>query len=87
MLMSLGAVAQRTPTPNDTIQSPKVLDDKRVMIQIYGPKAEEVGTRGLTGGNTSLNTPRYCSGNKRSSRLDDYVYNLAETKFIREGQT
>lgn len=43
---------QRTPTPNDTLKSPKVLDDKRVMIQIYAPKASEVVVGGdfLSGG-------------------------------------
>ena len=33
---------QRTPTPNDTLKSPKVLADKRAIIQIYAPKASEV---------------------------------------------
>lgn len=48
-LMSMGALAQmpaRTPTPNDTLQSPEVLDDKRVMIQIYAPKASDVTVGG-----------------------------------------
>src|SRR4051794_5581594 len=48
-LISMGAMAQpppRTPTPNDTLHSPKVLDDKRVMIQIYAPKASEVTVGG-----------------------------------------
>lgn len=55
-LLSMGATAQlpqRTPTPNDTLQSPKVLGDKRVMIQIYAPKASEV----IVGGD-------FLSGNK-----------------------
>ncbi|QHV99370.1 esterase [Spirosoma endbachense] len=49
ILISMGAVAQmpaRTLMPNDTLQSPKVLADKRVMIQIYAPKAEEVSVGG-----------------------------------------
>ncbi|MBC3785509.1 esterase [Spirosoma utsteinense] len=48
-LISVGALAQlptRTPTPNDTLQSPRVLTDKRVMIQIYAPKADEVTVGG-----------------------------------------
>jgi enterochelin esterase-like enzyme len=48
-LISVGALAQlpgRTPTPNDTLQSPRVLADKRVLIQIYAPKAEEVTVSG-----------------------------------------
>lgn len=44
---------QRTPTPNDTLKSPKVLDDKRVVIQIYAPKASDV----MVGGD-------FASGNK-----------------------
>ncbi|GAB4004216.1 alpha/beta hydrolase-fold protein [Spirosoma migulaei] len=48
-LISMGAMAQmpqRTPTPNDTLNSPKVLSDKRVIIQIYAPKATEVTVGG-----------------------------------------
>ena len=44
-LITVGAIAQapqRTPTPNDTLKSPKVLDDKRVALQLYAPKANEV---------------------------------------------
>lgn len=37
---------QRTPTPNDTLKSPQVLADKRVLIQIYAPKASEVTVGG-----------------------------------------
>ncbi|GAB3954261.1 esterase family protein [Spirosoma harenae] len=37
---------QRTPTPNDTLKSPKVLDDKKVLLQIYAPKASEVTVGG-----------------------------------------
>lgn len=33
---------QRPPTPDDTLKSPQALADKRVMIQIYAPKADEV---------------------------------------------
>ncbi|GAB2535094.1 esterase [Spirosoma aerophilum] len=47
--MAAGAMAQapqRTPTPNDTLKSPRVLDDKRVVLQIYAPKASEVTVSG-----------------------------------------
>ena len=40
--LSMAQPAQRQPTPNDTLQSPKLLTDKRVAIQIYAPKATEV---------------------------------------------
>lgn len=36
----------RTPTPNDTLTTPKVLSDKRVLLQIYAPKASEVTATG-----------------------------------------
>lgn len=48
-LLTIAAFAQtpqRTPTPNDTLKSPKVMDDKRVMLQIYAPKASEVMVMG-----------------------------------------
>src|SRR4051812_1485347 len=49
------AQAPRTPTPNDTLTSPKVLGDKRVIIQIYAPKASEVLVSGdFTPGNKPL---------------------------------
>lgn len=35
-------VAQRQPTPNDTLKSPEVLSDGRVAFRIYAPKASEV---------------------------------------------
>lgn len=44
-LLALTATAQmqqRQPTPNDTLKSPKVLADNRVLLQIYAPKASEV---------------------------------------------
>ncbi len=44
--VSMAQMAQRQPTPNDTLQSPKVLNDKRVAIQIYAPKATEVTVGG-----------------------------------------
>ena len=42
----LAQAPQRQPTPNDTLKSPKVMDDKRVAIQIYAPKASEVTVSG-----------------------------------------
>ncbi|MGA0557709.1 esterase [Larkinella sp. VNQ87] len=45
LLLSVQALAQtpqRQPTPNDTLKSPRVLPDNRVMLQIYAPKASEV---------------------------------------------
>jgi enterochelin esterase-like enzyme len=65
-LLSVGALAQmpaRTPTPNDTLRSPKVLDDKRVMIQIYAPKASEVTVGGdFLSGNKPLSLTKNDQG-------------------------
>jgi enterochelin esterase family protein len=33
---------QRAPTPNDTLKSPEVLPDSRVVFRIYAPKATEI---------------------------------------------
>ncbi|MCP5146107.1 MAG: esterase [Gammaproteobacteria bacterium] len=44
-LLAFNAYAQmpaRTPTPNDTLQSIEVLDDNRVTLRVYAPKADEV---------------------------------------------
>jgi enterochelin esterase family protein len=38
--------AQRQPTPNDTLKSPEVLNDGRVVFRIYAPKASEVTVGG-----------------------------------------
>lgn len=38
--------AQRQPTPNDTLKSPEVLSDGRVVFRIYAPKATEVTVGG-----------------------------------------
>lgn len=59
---------QRTPTPNDTLTSPKVLGDKRVMIQIYAPKASDV-----------LVTGDFSSGNKPLplTKNDQGVWSIA----------
>lgn len=37
---------QRQPTPNDTLKSPEVLADGRVVFRIYAPKADEVTVGG-----------------------------------------
>ena len=37
---------QRQPTPNDTLKSPEVLPDHRVVFRIYAPKASEVAVSG-----------------------------------------
>lgn len=49
LLVSYQAVAQmpqRQPTPNDTLKSPRILDDKRAVISVYAPKASEVVVSG-----------------------------------------
>ncbi len=38
--------AQRQPTPNDTLKSPEILADGRVVLRIYAPKATEVSVSG-----------------------------------------
>jgi enterochelin esterase-like enzyme len=37
---------RREPTPNDTLKSPEVLPDHRVIFRIYAPKASEVSVSG-----------------------------------------
>lgn len=37
---------QRTPTPNDTLQSVKVLSDGRIALNIYAPQAKKVDIEG-----------------------------------------
>lgn len=37
---------QRQPTPNDTLKSPEVLSDGRIVFRIYAPKASEVTVGG-----------------------------------------
>lgn len=51
--LAMAQAPQRTPTPNDTLKSPNVLADKRVLIQIYAPKASDV-----TVGGDFLSTPQ-----------------------------
>ncbi len=72
--------AQRQPTPNDTLKSPKVLDDKRVAIQIYAPKASEV----MVGGDFQSGKPVSLTKNEQGVwsamigplRPDYYTYTL-----------
>ncbi len=37
---------KREPTPNDTLKSPEVLPDRRVVFRIYAPKASDVSITG-----------------------------------------
>jgi enterochelin esterase-like enzyme len=37
---------RREPTPNDTLKSPEVLPDRRVVFRIYAPKASDVSVSG-----------------------------------------
>jgi enterochelin esterase-like enzyme len=37
---------RRQPTPNDTLKSPEILPDRRVVFRIYAPKAAEVSLTG-----------------------------------------
>lgn len=84
LLLATGAMAQlpqRTPTPNDTLKSPKVLEDKRVSIQIYAPKATEVIVSGdfLSGGkplNLTKNDQGVWSTTVGPLRPDYYTYTL-----------
>jgi len=51
MLVTCGVIsaqqlAQRQPTPNDTLKSPEVLSDGRVVFRVYAPKASEVTVGG-----------------------------------------
>ena len=46
LLFVASLMAQRQPTPNDTLVSPDVQADKRVIFRIYAPKAQEVTVRG-----------------------------------------
>ncbi|GAB3167380.1 esterase [Telluribacter humicola] len=43
---ALAQAQQRQPTPNDTLQSPRVSADKKATISIYAPKASEVTVSG-----------------------------------------
>ena len=42
----LDVSAQPTPTPNDTLISPEVLTDHKVIFRLYAPKASEVSLQG-----------------------------------------
>ena len=43
---ALAQFPQRTPTPNDTLQSVRVLSDSKIKFSIYAPKATEVSVQG-----------------------------------------
>ena len=45
-IMPRAAQWQRTPTPNDTLQSVKVLSDGRIALNIYAPQAKKVDIEG-----------------------------------------
>lgn len=49
LLCSNGLQAQswvRNPTPNDTLQSTRILDNGDVILSIYAPQADEVSASG-----------------------------------------
>jgi enterochelin esterase-like enzyme len=77
----LAQAPQRQPTPNDTLKSPKVMDDKRVAIQIYAPKASEVTVSGdFMGSNKPINLTKNDLGVWSTTigplRPDYYTYTL-----------
>lgn len=77
----MAQMPQRTPTPNDTLKSPKVLDDKRVSIQIYAPKATEVTVGGdFTAGGKPISLTKNEQGVWSTTvgplRPDYYTYTL-----------
>ena len=79
--LAMAQAPQRTPTPNDTLKSPKVLDDKRVSIQIYAPKATEVTVGGdfVSGGkpiSLTKNEQGIWSTTVGPLRPDYYTYTL-----------
>ena len=77
----LAQAPQRQPTPNDTLKSPKVMNDKRVAIQIYAPKASEVTVSGdFLGGNKPISLTKnelgVWSATVGPLRPDYYTYTL-----------
>ncbi|WP_018621813.1 esterase [Spirosoma luteum] len=77
----LAQAPRRQPTPNDTLKSPRVMDDKRVAIQIYAPKASEVTVSGdFTGTNKPVNLTKNDLGVWSTTlgplRPDYYTYTL-----------
>ncbi|WP_420150645.1 esterase [Spirosoma sp.] len=79
--VAVAQMPQRTPTPNDTLKSPKVLDDKRVVIQIYAPKATDV----MVGGDFASGKPMPLTKNDQGVwsvtlgplKPDYYTYTLS----------
>ena len=77
----LAQAPRRQPTPNDTLKSPRVMDDKRVAIQIYAPKASEVTVSGdFLGANKPVNLTKNDLGVWSTTlgplRPDYYTYTL-----------
>ncbi len=73
----------RQPTPNDTLKSPEVLSDGRIVFRIYAPKASEVTlggdwiSQGLgTGGNLSKDAQGVWSMTVGPLPADFYSYSL-----------
>ena len=78
---TMAQTPQRTPTPNDTLKSPRVLDDKRAIIQIYAPKASEVLVSGdFVSGNKPMSLTKNEQGvwsvTTEPLRSDYYTYTL-----------
>ena len=81
---SLAQQPPRQPTPNDTLKSPEVLSDGRVVFRIYAPKASEVTlggdwiSQGLgTGGNLTKDNNGVWSLTVGPLPADFYSYSLA----------
>ncbi len=77
----LAQAPQRQPTPNDTLKSPRVMDDKRVAIQLYAPKASDVTVSGdFMGSNKPVSLTKNESGVWSAIigplRPDYYTYTL-----------
>jgi enterochelin esterase-like enzyme len=71
---------QRQPTPNDTLQSPRVTADRKATISIYAPKASEVTVTGDFSPGKPLNLTKGESGvwsvTTGPLRPDYYTYTL-----------
>ena len=80
---SLAQTPPRQPTPNDTLKSPEVLSDSRVVFRIYAPKASEVTvggdwiSQGLgTGGNLTKDAQGVWAITVGPLPADFYSYSL-----------
>lgn len=84
ILLAIVSFAQAPPrTPNDTLKSPEVLSDGRVVFRIYAPKASEVTvggdwiSQGLgTGGNLTKDEQGVWSITVGPLPADFYSYSL-----------